>query len=76
MYLRDPHSLAEYVKSLLLKDDFEKAAALTKLGSRAKSVIVAWNHLIDSDIYAGRVTRAFATYNDVSEAKGDVSITD
>ena len=64
-YLQDPMKLADNTISLLKKNDFEKALALVKMSSRTMACTVSWNHLMDYEMFKGRVSNAMKTYNDV-----------
>lgn len=64
-YLHDPLKLADHTISLLKKDDYHKALELVKLSSRNMSCTVSWNHLMDYEMYKGRVSNAIMIYNDV-----------
>ena len=64
-YLQDPMKLAENTISLLRKDGFEKALALVKMSSKNMACTVSWNHLMDYEMFKGRVSNAMKIYNDV-----------
>ena len=64
-YLQDPMKLADNTISLLKKDDFEKALALVKMSGRNMACTVSWNHLMDYEMFKGRVSNAMKIYNDV-----------
>ncbi len=64
-YLHDPLKLADHTINLLKKDDYHKALELVKMSSRNMSCTVSWNHLMDYEMYTGRVSNALKIYNDV-----------
>jgi len=64
-YLHDPLKLADHTINLLKKDDYHKALELVKMSSRNMSCTVSWNHLMDYEMYKGRVSNALKIYNDV-----------
>lgn len=64
-YLHDPVKLADHTVNLLKKDDYHKALELVKMSSRNMSCTVSWNHLLDYEMYKGRVSNAMKIYNDV-----------
>lgn len=64
-YLQDPLKLADHTITLLKKDDYHKALELVRMSSRNMSCTVSWNHLLDYEMYKGRVSNAMKIYNDV-----------
>ena len=64
-YLHDPLKLADHTINLLKKDEYHKALELVKMSSRNMSCTVSWNHLMDYEMYKGRVSNALKIYNDV-----------
>lgn len=66
-YLKDPRKLADYIHSLLRKDQYLKAYELVKMSSKDFPCTVSWNHLIDFEMSNGRVGNASKIYNDVWE---------
>lgn len=70
-YLRDPRKLADYILSLLRKDQEEKAYELVKMSSKNLPCTVSWNHLINFEMSQGRVGNACKIYNDVREHRSE-----
>lgn len=66
-YLTDPRKLADYILTLLRKDQIQKAYELVKISSGDLPCTVSWNHLIDFEMSQGRVGNACKIYNDVWE---------
>lgn len=69
-YLHDPLKLADHTINLLKKGDYHKALELVKMSSRNMSCTVSWNHLMDYEMYKGRVSNAIKIYNDVQLIPG------
>lgn len=67
LYLGDPRKLADYIHSLLCKDQNQKAYELVKMSSKRVPCTVSWNHLIDFEMSQGRVGNACKLYNEVRE---------
>jgi hypothetical protein len=66
-WLKDPAQLADRVKALLKKGQVEKGVTLVREAQKNGSAcIVAWNHVMDHEMGAGRPDSAFKYYNDVS----------
>lgn len=66
-YLGDPRKLADYIHSLLRKEQKQKAYELVKISSRNLPCTVSWNHLIDFEMSKGRVGEACKLYNDMKK---------
>jgi hypothetical protein len=64
-YLKDPLRLAEYVRKILLKDDFETAQKVVRAASKDVQCIVSWNHLVDWQLNKGSMNAAIKTFNEV-----------
>ncbi len=64
-WLRDPLKLGDHVVKLLKQDEFQKALALVRLGSRDIECTVSWNYLIDYYMSKARVSDAVKLYNEV-----------
>lgn len=64
-YLQDPLKLADHTITLLKKNDYHKALELVRMSSRNMACTVSWNHLLDYEMYKGRVSNAMKIYNDV-----------
>ena len=68
-YLQDPVRLADRVR-ILLRDGttFDQAMELVRAASKNMPCTVSWNHLINYQMYAGKVKAALKTYNEVRES--------
>ena len=64
-WLRDPMKLSEHTVTLLRKDEYQKALELVRMSSRTMACTVSWNHMLDYEMYKGRVSNAMKIYNDV-----------
>lgn len=66
-YLPDPLKLAEHIHYVLRNAQPEKALDLVRLASKDRQCIVAWNHIIDFHMKAGRVSEALKFYNEMKK---------
>ncbi|MCJ1464172.1 hypothetical protein MMC07_002785 [Pseudocyphellaria aurata] len=66
-YLKDPRKLADYIDSLLQRDQYGKAYELVKKSCRDVPCTVSWNHLINFAMSAGKLANACALYNDMKK---------
>ena len=64
-WLRDPMKLSEHTVTLLRKDEYQKALELVRMSSRTMACTVSWNHMLDYEMYKGRVSNAMKIYNHV-----------
>lgn len=64
-WLRDPMKLAENTVDLLKREECDKALELVRMSSKKMACTVSWNHLVDYEMYKGRVATAMKIYNDV-----------
>lgn len=62
----DPYHIADRVTKMLKDDDFEKALMFTRQASRNRQVVVAWNHLIESEFSRDQLHAAIKLFNEVS----------
>lgn len=62
----DPYHIAERVTKMLKDGDFEKALMFTREASRNRQVVVAWNHLIESEFSQDKLHAAIKLFNEVS----------
>ncbi|KAI1393779.1 uncharacterized protein F4822DRAFT_385809 [Hypoxylon trugodes] len=66
-YLKDPLHIANHVKKILEKDDFEEAIAITRMASKDTKVAVSWNYLIDYQLRHDKIHAAIKLYNEMKK---------
>ena len=64
-YLQDPVRLANRVRILLRDGNLDQAMELVRAASKTIPCTVSWNHLINYQMYEGKVKAALKTYNEV-----------
>lgn len=67
VYLKDPLKLADQVRTILTKHDFDKALAMTRLASKEMQCTVAFNHIIDYLMSRGATKAALKVYNEMKK---------
>lgn len=66
--LDDPWNIGKYVEQALERGAFDEALLLVQKASRAKQVVVAWNHLIDYQLKQDRIKDAVKLFNEVRKS--------
>ncbi|OLN81538.1 Pentatricopeptide repeat-containing protein 2, mitochondrial [Colletotrichum chlorophyti] len=66
-HMDDPYQIALHVKATLSKDRYDEALLLVTRASKAKQVVVAWNHLIDYLVEKKRINAAITLLNDMKK---------
>lgn len=67
VYLKDPLKHANYVRSILRDNEYDKAIALCRIASKNMEVVVSWNHLIDYLLTRRELKTALKIYNEMKK---------
>ncbi|RKF61255.1 Pentatricopeptide repeat-containing protein 2, mitochondrial [Golovinomyces cichoracearum] len=63
----DPLKLADYIRRILNKGNFEVALKTVRDASRTTQCVVSWNHLIDWLMSKGKMRAAFKIYQEMKK---------